>query len=121
MAKKPRIRDKIAPYIEQGLSPAQIAKLTGYNYQTVYRAVKTEKENRKVQEPIKRPKGWNADRRACKKCMFRGDRNRQVNGCDYIILASHSRGCRAEDCDKYVKGARLKHNVHAHKNGFGEY
>ena len=51
--------------------------------------------------------GWNADRKKCRSCRYRA-RPDQVNGCDYIEYAKHSRGCDVEDCDRYVRGRRLK-------------
>ena len=51
--------------------------------------------------------GWNADRKKCRSCRYRA-RPEQVNGCDYIEHAKHSRGCAVEDCDRYVRGKRLK-------------
>ena len=52
-------------------------------------------------------KGHNKDRHLCKTCTFQS-REKQVNGCDYILIAGHSRGCNVEDCVKYEKGVRLK-------------
>ena len=51
--------------------------------------------------------GWNADRKKCRSCRYRA-RPDQVNGCDYIEYAKHSRGCDVEDCDRYVRGKRMK-------------
>ena len=33
------------------------------------------------------------------------------NGCDYICITGHRRGCKVEDCNVYVKGKRSKINV----------
>lgn len=51
--------------------------------------------------------GWNADRKKCRSRRYRA-RPEQVNGCNYIEYAKHSRGCDVEDCDRYVRGRRLK-------------
>lgn len=44
-------------------------------------------------------------REKCKTCKFRGDG--RLNGCDYILIKGHSRGCKAENCTVYEKGARI--------------
>ena len=63
-------------------------------------------------------KGHNADRHLCKSCQYRGD---GTYGCNYICITEHSRGCKAEDCDKYVRGARIKSNEKAMRNMYGDY
>lgn len=50
-------------------------------------------------------KGHNKDRHLCKTCIYQS-REKQVNGCDYILMEGHSRGCDVEDCDRYIKGKR---------------
>lgn len=111
------VREKIAPYIEQGLSVKEISEITGYCYNTVRYAVFPETRSKKKKqsaddekEPISWHIGWNKDRKKCRTCQFRS-RNKSVNGCDYIEHNDgHSRGCKVEDCDKYVKGKRLRIN-----------
>ena len=72
---------------------------------------------RKVIIPAILPKdwapGWNNDKRKCKRCQYRGLKCQQgtKNGCDYIEHARHSRGCRIEDCFRYIRGKRLLINT----------
>lgn len=42
----------------------------------------------------------------CKSCKYIGQKQ-AVNGCDYIIIIGHMRGCTVKDCDKYEKGKRM--------------
>ena len=51
-----------------------------------------------------RPKHKN---KKCKTCQYRAYEH-CVNGCDYILITGHARGCKVEDCDKYEKGAKIK-------------
>ena len=71
----------------QGMNSSQIARETGFSPGAYT--------------------GWNADRKKCRSCRYRA-RPEQVNRCDYIEHAKHSRGCSVEDCDRYVRGHRLK-------------
>lgn len=72
---------------------------------------------RKVIVPAIVPKdwapGWNKDRRKCRQCQYRGLNHGQwqKNRCDYIEHARHSRGCKSEDCFRFIKGKRLKLNT----------
>lgn len=43
----------------------------------------------------------------CKTCLYRA-RPEDYNGCNYIFIEGHSRGCPAEECDKYIKDARRR-------------
>ncbi len=45
------------------------------------------------------------NRRKCKTCKYRGENDK--NGCDYIYITGHRRGCPVEECDKYEKGNRI--------------
>ena len=95
----------------QGMNSSQIARETGFSPGSVYYYMHPEKR-RKPEIPLdyRNPDaapGWNADRRKCRSCRYRA-RPDQVNGCDYIEYAKHSRGCDVEDCDRYVRGKRLK-------------
>lgn len=112
------VREKIATYIEQGLSVNEISKITGYGYNTVRYAISPEKRSKKkkqnTEEEMKSISwqiGWNKDRKKCRTCKFRS-RNKTVNGCDYIEHHNgRSRCCKVEDCDKYVRGNRLRLNA----------
>ena len=95
----------------QGMNSLQIARETGISPGSVYYYMHPEKR-RKPEIPLdyRNPDaytGWNADRKKCRSCRYRA-RPEQVNGCDYIEHAKHSRGCAVEDCDRYVRGKRLK-------------
>lgn len=95
----------------QGLNSSQIARETGISPGSVYYYMHPEKRRRPeipldYRNPDAAP-GWNADRKKCRSCRYRA-RPDQVNGCDYIEYAKHSRGCDVEDCDRYVRGRRLK-------------
>ena len=113
------VREKIQPLIDKGYNPAEIRKLTGYNYATVYKAMNPDLIQKiEVEPPVERPKGWNKNRKACKKCKYRG-RGEGTNNpvstqsrCDFILHTGHMRGCKAEDCNRFVKGKRIKANPH---------
>lgn len=95
----------------QGMNSSQIARETGISPGSVYYYMHPEKY-KKAEIPLdyENPDaytGWNADRKKCRSCRYRA-RPDQVNGCDYIEYAKHSRGCDVEDCDRYVRGRRLK-------------
>ena len=95
----------------QGMNSSQIARETGISPGSVYYYMHPEKR-RKPEIPLdyKNPDaaaGWNADRKKCRSCRYRA-RPEQVNRCDYIEHAKHSRGCSVEDCDRDVRGRRLK-------------
>lgn len=95
----------------QGMNSSQIARETGISPGSVYYYMHPEKRRRpEIPLDYKNPDaytGWNADRKKCRSCRYRA-RPEQVNGCDYIEIAKHSRGCAVEDCDRYVRGRRLK-------------
>ena len=95
----------------QGMNSSQIARETGISPGSVYYYMHPEKR-RKPEIPLDyrnldAAPGWNADRHACRSCRYRA-RPEQVNRCNYIEFARHSRGCAVEDCDRYVRGRRLK-------------
>ena len=48
----------------------------------------------------------------CKKkdCKYRSKLTHRISFCDYIGHEKHSRGCAAENCDKYVKKTRCRAN-----------
>lgn len=95
----------------QGMNSSQIARETGFSRESVYYYMHPKKRRRpEIPMDYKNPDvapGWNADRKKCRSCRYRA-RPDQVNGCDYIEYAKHSRGCDVEDCDRYVCGKRLK-------------
>lgn len=43
----------------------------------------------------------------CKTCLYRA-REYENNGCNYIEIVGHSRGCSVQECDKYVNAARKR-------------
>lgn len=104
---------------EQGMKAPEIAKKIDAKYSTVYNWLnpdkcrpkkKTEEISVNYKNPNARP-GWNADRKKCKTCRYRQAHNNPTDknkgNCNYIEIAGHSRGCAVEDCDRYVKGARM--------------
>lgn len=105
---------------EQGIKAPEIAKKLDAKYSTVYNWLNTDKCRPKkktegisvnYKNPNARP-GWNADRKKCKTCRYRQAHNNPTDlnkgNCNYIEIAGHSRGCAVEDCDRYVKGARME-------------
>ena len=117
MRVKTPAREIIKPYVDRGMSIQEIAEITGLKYSTVQAARLRILGKPSKSENIKRKKGWNKDRHACKTCQWRGSKIGR-NGCDFIILVrpNHSRGCKVEDCDKYIRGARIMENTRACKN-----
>lgn len=120
------VREKIQPLIDEGLSPAEIRKITGFNYTTVHNAMNPELITKiEVEPPVERPKGWNKNKKACKKCKYRGfgagkkerSRTSSLNGCNFIVLTGHMRGCKVEDCNRFVAGKKIKANP---KGGWNE-
>lgn len=105
---------------EQGMKAPEIAKKINAKYSTVYNWLNPDKckPKKKMNEisfnyknPDARP-GWNADRKKCMTCRYRQAHNNPTDlnkgNCNYIEIAGHSRGCAVEDCDRYVKGARME-------------
>lgn len=105
---------------EQGMKAPEIAKKIEAKYSTVYNWLnpdkcrpkkKTEEISVNYKNPDARP-GWNADRKKCKTCRYRQAHNNPTDqnkgNCNYIEIVGHSRGCTVEDCDRYVKGARME-------------
>ncbi len=102
---------------EQGMKAPEIAKKIDAKYSTVYNWLnpdkcRPKKKTYEISVDYKNPDacpGWNADRRKCRTCRYRAAWTDMKNGagCDYIDLVHHSRGCAVEDCDRYVKGARM--------------
>lgn len=45
-------------------------------------------------------------KRRCRSCQYRGDGRK--NGCDYIYITGHMRGCMPDQCFRYVMGSRLR-------------
>ena len=95
----------------QGMNSSQIARETGFSPGSVYYYMHPEKYKKQgipldYKNPDAAP-GWNADRKKCRSFRYRA-RPEQINRCDYIEHAKHSRGCSVEDCDRYVRGRRLK-------------
>lgn len=43
----------------------------------------------------------------CRKCKYRGSRSGH-GLCNYLIETGHSRGCRPDECTKFMEGARIK-------------
>ena len=45
-------------------------------------------------------------KKKCKTCIYRAA-DTDPNGCDFILIKGHSRGCPVEECDRYEKGKRI--------------
>lgn len=43
----------------------------------------------------------------CRKCKYRGPEH-SVQCCDYILITGQMRGCSIANCDKFVKGKRMR-------------
>lgn len=130
--KKQTIREQIEPYIKQGMSVMQIRDVTGLRYKAIYNSIYAEKRNanKKAQKKLntitsenEKPngwfKGWNDDRKKCKTCKYRSYKT-YLNKCDYIEHEKRSRNCKVSDCDKYVRGKRLRINEKGGWNAKGD-
>lgn len=114
----------ISELAAKGMTAPEIVQQTGINYKSVYYYMNREKykpKKKKTEEipvdyrnPDARP-GWNADRKKCKTCRYRqahyDSTDKGRGNCNYIEIAGHSRGCAVEDCDRYVKGARMNRKI----------
>ena len=109
----------VREYLDQGLTIKEISVRLGVSYQLAYDYVRKKKYDpeyaKAVLEKQEQKKRMNRrtsnQRRAkrkkkCSSCQFRGEVNK--NGCDYILIMGHRRGCSVEECDKYKKGKRIK-------------
>lgn len=45
-------------------------------------------------------------RKWCKTCRYRASDYKR--GCNYLLVTGHMRGCSADECDRYEKGAKIK-------------
>lgn len=92
-------REIIEELVHQGFTNKEIEEKTGIPYGTIgyYRNL-----IRKKKEAIE----GNEDRHLCKSCQYRGEGGK--NGCDYAYITGKARGCKVEECGRYVKGSRLK-------------
>ena len=98
-------QEKARQMAAKGVTTAEIAKTLGIKYATVYSYLHPEKKKKaSAKQPAMKP-GWNKDRHACKSCQYRAEGHK---GCDYYMLTDKERGGDPADCDKYVKGDRLK-------------
>lgn len=98
-------KEQVIKLRQSGKSTRDIAKelyiseQTVRNYESQMRQADSGKE--------KFPAGWNKKRNGCRKCMYRGSKSKQYAqnpGCNYILMAGHSRGCKVEDCTVFRKG-----------------
>ena len=90
----------ILKLVEQGYNYREIAEKTGIPLGSIGYYVS------KKNLPKKSNRGNNGDRHLCKSCKYRGIK--KMNGCDYIDLVGHSRGCSVEECNVYESGKRLR-------------
>lgn len=78
----------------KGLTDEEIAKETGYTL----RAVRTRE---------KKPSGKKTVH-LCRTCIYGCGGNESDPKCNYIGITGHMRGCKAENCEKYHKGRRIR-------------
>lgn len=92
-----------------GMKTREISEQLGVSYQTVWNWLnKVYVPKKKKDKPDKKaPVRDNSDRHLCKTCKFRGC-DQGKNGCDYIEIVGHSRGCSVEECTVYERGKREK-------------
>lgn len=103
------LKDKAKELHSSGMKTKEIAGQLGISYQTVWNWLnKVYVQKEKKDKPDKKvPVKDNSDRHLCKTCRFRGDATGK-NGCDYIEIVGHSRGCSVEECNVYERGKREK-------------
>ncbi len=79
-----------------------VRSLMGLSKKERYARMRPQKDERLTNAQIR---SGNEYRKKCKRCIYRcsGD-----NGCDYILLVGHSRGCLADQCTRFVPGPQLK-------------
>lgn len=107
------MRDQAAKLKAEGKNMKEISDLLDIPYHTVYGWLG---KGAKPQKP-----GRNSDRHLCRTCQYRGGNGTVKNGCDYIEIVGHSRGCSVEECILSKRGKRIKRNTHSVRNGFGDY
>lgn len=128
--------EKLTEYIRENKSNSEIAEIFGVSKTTVTywvrkngltgqrqankidKAVKQRKTVEKLLEQLEREnrkveKGHNEDRHLCKTCVWRTGKADRMRGmkCNFVACAECSRGkgqVSAADCDKYIKGKRIK-------------
>ena len=120
-------KKQLEAYVRAGMGNAAIAEalgisepgvghlvkrygLTGLRRPGARRKTETGVEVPELEPEPEKPAGHNADRHLCRTCMFRMTGTPKSNGmnCDYCSLNGHSRGCRADECTVYRKGAPLR-------------
>lgn len=60
----------------------------------------------------------------CRYCKYRGVLGGNIC-CDYILITKKKRGCRPDECDKYLEGKRRKKivvpGIHSRSKGLKDY
>lgn len=100
---------------EQGLNMQEIGEKMGASHTTVGRwldenNIQINENARRMREKEKRAEETRKQGKAKKKCAtcrYRADAV-AINGCDYVDLMEHSRGCPIIGCTKYEKGPRIR-------------
>lgn len=111
MRVKTPAREIIKPYVDKGMSIQEIVDITGIKYATVQAARLRLLGKPSKSENIKRKKGWNKDRHACKTCKYRMPytwATRLQAKCNYLECEGKRRSCKVEDCTVYQRGRMLK-------------
>ena len=114
--------EEVREYLRQDMTIKEISERLGVSYQLAYDYVRKKKydpgyvkgilekqEQKKTKKRKENSKQRAKRRKKCETCQFRGEANK--NGCDYILIMGHRRGCSPEDCDKYKKGKRIKATI----------
>ena len=103
-------KDTAIKLSKYGISSKDISNRIGVPYATVCKWIReNQKANLEAQIQTDESKGRNADRHACKTCIYgpsASDRSHDI-GCNYCEFTGHSRKSDPSDCDKYVKGKRI--------------
>lgn len=94
--------EEIKELLEEGKSRNVIAEKYNVRRQTVDYWIKKRKIITPDQQVHPTP-----GKKKCPTCIFR-QTDKNLGNCAYIEIMGHTRGCSADECDKYVKGKPLK-------------
>lgn len=94
--------EEIKKLLEEGKSRNVIAEKYNVRRQTVDYWIKKRKIITPDQQAPPTP-----GKKKCSTCIFR-QTDKNLGNCAYIEIMGRTRGCSADECDKYVKGKPLK-------------
>lgn len=94
--------EKERKYVKEnwGKIPIQVMSLKIDRTESAIKNMARSITKSKVEE---KRKSYEEQRR--KMCIYRAYHGR---GCDYILITGERRGCKPEECDKYVKGKKKR-------------